>query len=197
MLILFSSKSSVMTQYSLWAFNVFDHYISQFQLISESSNSHPASRAFLNSSREKGLCRNRVKSLLNMSKPLLGDSFKPRPSLDSTPRRSIDFHTEGSLLTFTLSKVWCSRCPNRFDRNDQPRNVGCGDLKSWHYFCTASLARPLVSFRELAGCLLNAQWCWKYLEIITCPSISPISSRHIHYNAFSQSKRWTKRKYFF
>ena len=40
-----------------------------------------------------------------LSNPLLGDSFKPRPSLDRTPRRHIDFRTEGSILTFTLSKI--------------------------------------------------------------------------------------------
>ena len=38
---------------------------------------HPASRTFLNSTRKKGLCRNRVKSLLSMRKQLLGNSFKP------------------------------------------------------------------------------------------------------------------------
>ena len=66
---------------------------------------HPASRAFLNSTRKKGLCRNRVKSLLSMRKPLLGDSFKPRLSLDRAPRRHIDFRTEGSILTFFLLNI--------------------------------------------------------------------------------------------
>ena len=33
-----------------------------------------------------------------MRKLLLGNSFKPRPSLDRTPRRHIDFHTEGSIV---------------------------------------------------------------------------------------------------
>ena len=56
---------------------------------------HHASRVFLESMRKEGLCRNRVKSLLSMRKPLLGDSFKPRPSLDRTPRRQTDFRTEG------------------------------------------------------------------------------------------------------
>ena len=64
----------------------------------EKSVEHPASRAFLNSTRKKGLCRNCVNSLLNMRKALLGDSFKPRPSLDRTPRRHIDFRTEGSKI---------------------------------------------------------------------------------------------------
>ena len=38
---------------------------------------HPVSRSFLNSTRRKGLCRNRVKSLLSMRKPLPGDVSKP------------------------------------------------------------------------------------------------------------------------
>ena len=38
---------------------------------------HPASRSFLNWTRRKGLYRNRVKSLLSMRKPLLGDVSKP------------------------------------------------------------------------------------------------------------------------
>ena len=40
-----------------------------------------------------------------MRNRLLGDSFKPRPSLDCTPRRHIDFRTEGMILSFTLSKT--------------------------------------------------------------------------------------------
>ena len=46
-----------------------------------------------------------VKHLLKIHKPLLGDSFKPRPGLDRTPRRHIDCRTEGSILNFTLSKI--------------------------------------------------------------------------------------------
>ena len=33
------------------------------------------------------------------------DSLKPRPSLDRTPKRHIGFRTEGSILTFALSKI--------------------------------------------------------------------------------------------
>ena len=58
-----------------------------------------------NSTKKKGLCINRVKSLLSMRKLLLGHSFKPRPSLYRTPRRHIDLHTEGSILTYALSKI--------------------------------------------------------------------------------------------
>ena len=38
-------------------------------------------------------------------KPLLGNSFKPSPSLDRTSRPHIEFRTEGSILTFALSKI--------------------------------------------------------------------------------------------
>ena len=31
--------------------------------------------------------------------------FKARPTLARTPRRHIDFRTEGSILTFALSKI--------------------------------------------------------------------------------------------
>ena len=54
-------------------------------------NTRPASRAFLHLTRNKELCRNRVKPFLNMCKLLLGDTFKPKPSLDRTPRRHVDF----------------------------------------------------------------------------------------------------------
>ena len=46
-----------------------------------------------------------VQSLLSMHKLLLGDSFKPTPSLDRTSGCHIDFRTEGSVLTFALSKI--------------------------------------------------------------------------------------------
>ena len=68
------------------------------------SVSHSVSRAFFNSTRRKGLCRNRFKSLLSMRKPLLGDSVTPRSILGRTSRRHIDFPTHGSILTFALSK---------------------------------------------------------------------------------------------
>ena len=63
---------------------------------------HPASRAFLNSMRKKGICRNHVKSLLSMCKPLLGDRFKPRLHLD---------HTPDAILIFVLkARFWPSSC---------------------------------------------------------------------------------------
>ena len=65
---------------------------------------HPAKRAFLNSTRKKGLEKScEVLILLSMRKPLLGHSFKPRSILDRTPRR----HTrslEVSILILALSK---------------------------------------------------------------------------------------------
>ena len=39
-----------------------------------------------------------------MREPLLGDKVKPRPSLDHTPRRHIDFCTEGSILNLRFVK---------------------------------------------------------------------------------------------
>ena len=66
---------------------------------------HLASRAFLKSTRKKGLCRNSVRSSLSMRKSLLGNNVKPMPSLDCTLRRPIDFRTEGLILTFALSKI--------------------------------------------------------------------------------------------
>ena len=62
--------------------------------------------------------RTRVDSLLSTRNPLLGDSFKPRPSLDRTRRRHIDFRTEGSLLTLAISKIGCARCLKLFDQSD-------------------------------------------------------------------------------
>ena len=65
---------------------------------------HPAGRAFPFLTRRERK-DSAEKSLLSMRKPLLVDSFKPRPSLDRTPRLHVDFHTEGSILTFALSKI--------------------------------------------------------------------------------------------
>ena len=57
--------------------------------------------AFL-SRRERKDCRNCVKSLLSMRGPLLGDSFKPRLSLDRTP---------GAILIFVLkARFWPLPC---------------------------------------------------------------------------------------
>ena len=43
------------------------------QFVVQQHSRLPASRAFLNSTTKKGLCRNRVKSLLSICKPLLGN----------------------------------------------------------------------------------------------------------------------------
>ena len=84
---------------------------------------HPASRAFLifdEKEKEKSLSKTRYTAskrgyaeivlslywVCAMCKPLLGDSFKSRSSRDRTPKCQIDFRTEGSILTFALSKIW-------------------------------------------------------------------------------------------
>ena len=46
-----------------------------------------------------------------MRKPLRGDIFKPRLSLNCTPRHHIDFCTEGSILTFRLVKNMMQALP--------------------------------------------------------------------------------------
>ena len=101
--------------------------------------------------RERKHYRNRVTSLLSMRKPLLGNSFKASPSLDRTPSRHVEFPTEGSILTFALSKKRCARSLNRFDRSDLPRNLGCGDFKTLDKFS----AEPLF----LAFCRVLERLC--------------------------------------
>ena len=53
-----------------------------------------------------------------MRKPWLEDIFEPRPSLDRTPGRQTDSRTDGSILTFAFSEIWCVRWLNRFDWSD-------------------------------------------------------------------------------
>ena len=64
--------------------------------------SHPASRSFLNWTRRKGLYRNRVKSLLSMRKPLLGDVSKPG---------QLSLALLDAILIFVLkARFWPSPC---------------------------------------------------------------------------------------
>ena len=119
-------------------------------------NRHPGSRGFLNSTRKKGLCRNREKSVLSMRKPLLGNSFKPRPSLDCAPRRHVDFPTEGSILSFSMSKIWCAHCLKRFDRSYQ--KLGLWRLKILDTFSTEPFFLTL----------------WRVLERLCSPAGKPI-----------------------
>ena len=105
-----------------------------------------ARRSLHNSTRKKGLCRNRVNSLLSVCKPLFEDFFKPRPRLDRNPKRHIDFRTEGSIVNFASSKKRCVRCLNRFDRSDYSRNLGCGDLKDLARFLQSLSCSPSDDF---------------------------------------------------
>ena len=65
-------------------------------------NWHPAGRSFLNSTRKKVLHRKSVSCLLSVRRPLLGDSFKPRLTLDRTP--------DATLILLLKARFWPSPC---------------------------------------------------------------------------------------
>ena len=106
----------------------------------------PASRFFLNSARKKILRRNRVKSLLRLRKPLLGDSFKPRLDLDRTPVATLILVLKARFWPSPCQKYDALRSLNQFDRNNYPRNLGCSDV------------RDLTRFLQSLSCSLSAEF---------------------------------------
>ena len=60
--------------------------------------------------------------------------------MESALRRHDDFRTEGSILIFALSKLWCARCLNR---SDLPRHLRCADLKRLHTISAGHLLPTL------------------------------------------------------
>ena len=72
-------------------------------------------------------------------------------------------------LTLVVSKIWCVRWINRFDRSDLPRNLDRGDLKDLTRFCRVFLTRPLVTFSEAlrAGCIGTA-WIENFSLALNC-----------------------------
>ena len=84
---------------------------------------HPASRSFLNSTRKKGLCRDRVKSLLSMRKPLLGDVSKPG---------QLSLALLDAILIFVLkARFWPSPCQKYDPRAALTGLTGVTSPETW------------------------------------------------------------------
>ena len=133
---------------------------------------HPASRAILNWTSQNGLCTNRVKSLLSMRLPLLGDSFKP--SFDRTPmpywfshcRLDFDLRLVKNVMYALAKPVWPEwlaqklglRRLKTFTRFLQ--SISCSPsgeticmqgVLSYDLICCSELTRSICELTHLAG----------------------------------------------
>ena len=115
---------------------------------------HPASRSFLNSTRKKGLYRNRVKALLSMRKPLLGDVSKPG---------QLSLALLDAILIFVLkARFWPSPC-QKYD----PRTplTGLTEVTSPETWATAtySAMRLTVATKQSSLQIIRQWWCANFI----------------------------------
>ena len=69
------------------------------------------------------------------------------PGLVSIALRTLYWFSYRRLdLTLVVSKIWCVRWRNRFDRSDLPRNLGRGDLKDLRRFLQSLSYTPPGDF---------------------------------------------------
>lgn len=100
---------------------------------------HPASRFFLNSTRKKGLCRDRVKSLLSMHKPLLGDVSNPG---------QLSLALLDAILIFVLkARFWPSPCQKYDPRAALTGLTGVTSPETWDR-ATYSATRLTVATKQ-------------------------------------------------
>ena len=97
----------------------------------------PCQQSLSQPKEKERLCINRVKSLLNMRLPLLGDSFKPGLCLGCTGDATLTFVLKARF--WPLSKIWCVCCLNQFDQIELPRNLGCGNLTNLTWYLRRSV----------------------------------------------------------
>ena len=115
---------------------------------------HPASRSFLNWTRRKGLYRNRVKSLLSMRKPLLGDVSKPG---------QLSLSLLDAILIFVLkARFWPSPC-QKYD----PRTAltGLTEVTSPETWATAtySATRLTVATKQSSLQIIRQWGCANFI----------------------------------
>ena len=73
-------------------------------------------------------------------------------------------------LTLVVSKIWCVRWINRFDRSDLPRKLGRGDLKDLRRFLQSLSYTPSGDFfsEDLqAGCI-GTTWIENFSLALNC-----------------------------
>lgn len=109
---------------------------------------HPASRSFLNWTRRKGLYRNRVKSLLSMRKPLLGDVSKPG---------QLSLALLDAILIFVLkARFWPSPCQKYDPRAALTGLTGVTSPETWAT-ATYSAMRLTVATKQSSLQIIR-QW---------------------------------------